>query len=240
VYPGQVDYLESLIAGQNVGIRRYPGEGHTLYEKFRFDPRTKHIFYLYMNKYSDYANPSVFEHVDFSGDRAVLDVGGGGGSNAMALAARYPDIAVTLLDLAATQPICEDEIRKHGLTDRIRFVAADIFKDDFPRGFDSVLFFHELVIWSPTQIKTLLSKAYQALRENGRVVIFNSVTDDTEDGPLMAALDTVYFRSVAAGQGMIYPWKDWEEMLSAAGFRSVTKIRCDTWTPHGIVIGHKS
>ena len=240
VYPGQVDYLESLIAGQNVGIRRYPGDGHTLYEKFRYDPRTKHVFYLYMNKYSDYANPKVFEHVDFSSDAAVLDVGGGGGSNAIALAARYPHVKVTLLDLEAARPICEEQIRKHDLSNRICFLACDIFKNNFPRGFDTALFFHELVIWNPDQIKTLLAKAYQAVNENGRVVIFNSVSDDTEDGPVMAALDTVYFRSVAAGQGMIYPWKDYEEMLSAVGFRRVTKIRCDTWTPHGIVIGHKS
>lgn len=239
VYPGQVDYLESLIAGQNVGIRRYPGEGHTLYEKFRFDPRTKHVFYLYMNKYSDYANPSVFKYLDFENDRTVLDVGGGGGSNAIALAAKYPHAQVTLLDLAATQQICEEEIRKHQLCERIHFRVCDIFKDPFPRGFDSVLFFHELVIWNPAQITALLSKAYQALNHDGRVIIFNSVSDDSEDGPLMAALDTVYFRSVAAGQGMIYPWKDYEEMLSHAGFRRVTKIRCDTWTPHGIVIGHK-
>lgn len=71
------------------------------------------------------------------------------------------------------------------------------------------------------------------------MIIVNSIADDSEDGPLMAALDTVYFRSVAAGQGMIYPWKDYVEMLSAVGFRRTTKVRCDTWTPHGIVIGHK-
>jgi len=240
VYPGQVDYLESLVAGQNVGIRRYPGEGHTLYEKFRFDPRTKHIFYLYMNKYSEYAIPHVLERLSFAGDKAVLDVGGGGGSNAIAIASRFPDVKITLLDLEATRQICEEEIRKHHLSDRIEFKVCDIFHDDFPRGFDSVLFFHELVIWSPEQIKTLLAKAYQSLREDGRVVIVNSVSDDSEDGPAMAALDTVYFRSVAAGQGMIYPWKDWVDMLSAVGFRRVDKIRCDTWTPHGIVIGHKA
>jgi hypothetical protein len=55
----------------------------------------------------------------------------------------------------------------------------------------------------------------------------------------MAALDTVYFRSVAAGQGMVYPWKDYESILLDVGFKSVTRIRCDTWTPHGVIIGHK-
>lgn len=238
VYPGQVDYLESLIAGQNVGIRRYPGEGHTLYERFRFDPRTKHIFYLYMNKYSDYANPNVLAKVDFCSSGRVLDVGGGGGSNAIALAAKHPQIEVTILDLPAAQQICEEQIGRHGLSERIKFRACDIFKDGFPRGFDDVLFFHELMIWNHSQIRYLLKEAHDSLGETGRVIIFGSVSNDSEDGPLMAALDTVYFRSVAAGQGMVYPWKDYERILLDVGFRHVTRIQCDTWTPHGIIIGH--
>lgn len=239
VYPGQVDYLESLIAGQNVGIRRYPGEGDTLYEKFRFDPRTKNIFYLYMNKYSDYANPHVLAKVDFSSVKKVLDVGGGGGSNAIALAAKYPQMEVTILDLPAAQQICEEQIHRHELSEQIKFMACDIFKDGFPRGFDDVLFFHELMIWNHGQIRYLLKQAYNSLDDTGRVIIVGSVSNDAEDCPVMAALDTVYFRSVAAGQGMVYPWKDYESILLDVGFQSVTRIKCDTWTPHGIIIGHK-
>jgi SAM-dependent methyltransferase len=234
-----MDYLESLVAGQNVGIRRYPGEGHTLYEKFRYDPRTKNIFYLYMNRYSDYAIPYVLAKADFSCARRVLDVGGGGGSNAIALAASNPQMQITVLDLPATRQICEEQIGRRALCDRIKFVACDIFKDRFPTGYDHVLFFHELMIWNHSQIRYLLEQAHHALGETGRVVIVGSVSDDTEDGPLMAALDTVYFRSVAAGHGMVYPWKDYEQLLREVGFRSVTRIRCDTWTPHGVIIGEK-
>ncbi|MCC6188935.1 MAG: methyltransferase domain-containing protein, partial [Anaerolineales bacterium] len=225
--------------GQNVGIRRYPGEGQTLYEKFRFDPRTKNIFYLYMNCYSEYAIPYVLGKVDFSAARRVLDVGGGGGSNAIALAQQNPQMEITILDLPSAQQICEDQISRRHLCDRIKFVARDIFKDGFPNGFDHVLFFHELMIWNHDQIRTLLDKAYNALGEAGRVVIVGSVSNDSEDGPLMAALDTVYFRSVAAGQGMIYPWKDYERLLRDVGFREVQRISCDTWTPHGVIIGEK-
>jgi len=239
VYQGQIDYLESLIAGQNVGIRRYPGEGHTLYEKFRFDPRTKNIFYLYMNKYSDYANPYVLANVEFPSARKVLDVGGGGGSNAIALAAENPQMEVTILDLPAARQICEEQVGRNGLCERIKFVECDIFKDEFPKEFDDVLFFHELMIWNHSQIRYLLKQAHDALGDTGRVIIVGSVSNDEEDGPLMAALDTVYFRSVAAGQGMVYPWKDYEKLLLEVGFHSVSRIKCDTWTPHGIIIGHK-
>lgn len=239
VYPGQVDYFESLVAGQNIGIRRYPGEGQTLYEKFRFDPRTKHIFYLYMNHYSDYAISSVLDRLDFSSDKTVLDVGGGGGRNAIAIAKRYPDLEITLLDLPPTRELCEEEIEKHGLSKRVKFTACDIFADEFPEGFDTVLFFHELMIWNHQQIEFLLRKAHGSLRHGGRTVIFGSVSSDSEDGPLMAALDTVYFRSVAAGQGMVYPWKDYEKILEQVGYTKISRVECDTWTPHGVIVAEK-
>ena len=38
---------------------------------------------------------------------------------------------------------------------------------------------------------------------------------------------------------MVYPWKDYERILLDVGFQNVTRIKCDTWTPHGIIIGHK-
>ena len=55
----------------------------------------------------------------------------------------------------------------------------------------------------------------------------------------MAALDTVYFRSVAAGNGMIYPWKDYEKLLRKTGFKKIERIRCNTWTPHGVIVARK-
>jgi hypothetical protein len=66
------------------------------------------------------------------------------------------------------------------------------------------------------------------------------MSEDTGDGPLMAALASPFFAAVAGDGGMIYPWKRYEESLRAAGFSRTQRIRCtDALTPHGIMVGLK-
>lgn len=239
MYLGQTDFVESLEQNTNAGLKRYFGTGKTIYEKLEHNPKLKKVFYDYMEAYSDYSIKFLLKNVNFSKDKLVLDVGGGDGSNAIAIAKQNPHLTVTLLDLPVAKSMAYKKIKQNNLTKQIRFFTGDMFKEDFPKNQDSVLFIHQLVIWSPEQNKSLLKKAFDSLNEKGRVVIFSSIAEDTEDKPLMAALDTVYFRAIAAGNGMVYPWKDYEKMLYDVGFRKIKKIRCSSWTPHGIVVGYR-
>lgn len=239
MYLGQIDFVESLKKNTNVGVKRFDGHGKTIYEKLSRDTKLRGIFYKYMGNYSEYAIPFLLEKVDFSADKKILDVGGGDGANAIALAKQYPNAEIILLDLPAAGKIAKQKIRKENLSKTISFAAGNMFKNKFPNRQDSVLFIHQLVIWSPWQNELLLKKAFNSLKEGGRAIIFSSMADDNEDGPLMAGLDTVYFRAIAAGHGMIYPYKDYEELLRKAGFKKTERIKCNTWTPHGIVIGIK-
>ncbi len=239
MYMGQADYVDSLKTCKNVGVRRFAGKGKTIYEKLGHDAELRKVFYDYMEAYSEFANPHLIQNVDFSRDHAILDVGGGVGANAIALAKHNPALHVTLLDLLVAASLAKEKIEKNGLSARIDFHPCDIFKQPFPKNYDSILFAHQLVIWGVEENKCLLKKAYNSLNENGRVIIFSSISEDSEDSPLMAALDTVYFRAVAAGDGMIYPWKDYENWLKEAGFKRMERIPCNMWTPHGIVIAYK-
>lgn len=239
VYPGQVDYVESLIQGKNVGTGRFPGNGDTLYKRLDNDKKLQKVFYEYMEAYSEYSNPHLIKTLDLSKAQAVLDVGGGGAGNAIALAKAFKNIKITLLDLPIIKKIASEKIKRDKLEKRIVFQPADMHKNAFPKNQDAVLFIHQLMIWSPEQNKKLMKKAYDSLNPGGQIVIFGSVAEDGEKGPLMAALDTVYFSSVAAGQGIIYPWKDYTDPLQEIGFKNIRKIRSKTWTPHGVIIAEK-
>ncbi|MFC2135939.1 methyltransferase [Bacteroidota bacterium] len=239
MYLGQADYVESLRQNRNVGIERYSGIGNTIYEKLNHDPRLRKVFYDYMEAYSAYALPHLLKEIDMSGVRNVLDVGGGGGNNSIEIAKKYPNTNITLFDISTARDLAEENIRKNGLSERIIFSQGDMFKDEFTNNQDCVLFIHQLMIWSPEQNELLLQKAYDALNENGKVILFGSIGDH-KNNSIMAALDSVYFRAVAAGQGMLYPSTDYKAQLKDVGFKKVEVIHCDTWTPHGIVIGYKS
>ncbi|NGY63167.1 methyltransferase domain-containing protein [Lentzea sp. NEAU-D13] len=239
VYEGQLDFTESLRANTNVGLRRVRGSGRDLYHRFAENPHMEQVFYRYMKSWSELANRHLVAELDLSGTTKLLDCGGGDAVNAIELAAANPELHVTVFEIPASKAIAEKKIAEAGLSDRVSVLDGDMFADPFPEGFECVLFAHQFVIWTPEENTALLRKAYDVLPEGGRVVIFNSMSNDEGDGPVMAALDSVYFASIPSEGGMIYPWSTHEKSLRDAGFRSVQRIDCAGWTPHGIIIGTK-
>ncbi|MBD2184009.1 methyltransferase [Planktothrix sp. FACHB-1355] len=239
VYVGQLDFVESLRQNRNVGLRQFPGEGPDLYHRFIEHPEIEKVFYNYMGSWSRLANPLLIKNVDFSKFQKVVDVSGGDATNATTVAAAYPNVDITLLEIPASCPIAQKKIDAHGLTDRIHVRGVDIFVDEFPKGHDCFMFIHVLVIWTLEENTFLLRKAYEALEPGGSVIIFNSISSDDEDGPVMAALDSPYFMALPATGGMIYSWADHEKCLRDAGFTKMERIDCNAWTPHGIIIATK-
>ncbi len=235
VRPAEVDFTQSLRENTNVGLRRIKGTGTDLYHRLSADPDLEQLFYRCMRSWSRLSNPVLVEKADLTGVRRVLDVGGGDGVNAIALAQANPGVEFTVLDLPGTVEIARRKIAEHGLSDRIAVRAADIFADTYPSGHDCVLFANQLVIWSPQENLRLLRKAHAALPDGGRVVVFNAMSDDSGDGPLYAALDNVYFATLPAASSAIHRWGQYEEWFAAAGFVKYERLPGGRWTPHGVL-----
>ncbi|MFE2104392.1 methyltransferase [Kitasatospora sp. NPDC059463] len=240
VYEAQADFTASLRQNSNVGLRRIRGTGRDLYHRFAENPELERVFYQYMRAWSELSNPLLLAHEGFAAAGTVLDVGGGDAVNAIALAHAHPHLRITILEIPATAPLTRRRIADSGLAERITVHEGDMFQDSFPAA-DCVLFAHQLVIWEPHENLALLQQAHKALPDGGRVVIFNSFSDDRGDGPLMAALDSVYFASLPARGGMIYPWYQYEQWLGEAGFdpSAITRTTAASWTPHGLITAVK-
>lgn len=230
-----VDFIESLRQGTNVGLRRFPGEGDDLYHRLSADPELERLFYRCMRSWSRLSNPILVANADLTGVRRVLDVGGGDAVNAIALATANPEVRFTVVDLPGAAVIARKKVAESGLTDRIDVAELDIFADRYPDGHDCVLFANQLLIWPPDQISRLLRKAYDALPPGGRVLVFSAMSDEGASGPLYAALDNVYFATIPAGGSRIYSWDAYERWLTEVGFASVRRLPGQTWTPHGVI-----
>lgn len=235
VYEAQADFVDSLRHNTNVGLRRFEGDADDLYHRLANRPDLERLFYRCMRSWSRLSNPILVDKADLTGVKRVLDVGGGDGVNAIALAKANPGVEFTVLDLPGAVAIAEQKIADSGLSDRISVTAADIFTDTYPEGYDCVLFANQLVIWSAEQNRLLLGKAHEALDEGGKVLVFNAMSDATGDGPLYAALDNVYFATLPAAASTLYHWGQYEQWLSEVGFSQVLRQPGGTWTPHGVI-----
>ncbi|MFD5558644.1 methyltransferase [Streptomyces sp. NPDC127068] len=240
VYEGQADFVDSLRHSTNAGLRRIPGDHPDLYHRLSQHPHLKSIFYQYMRSWSELANDHLVAELDLANATRMLDCGGGDAVNAIALARHNPGIEVTILEIPGSAAVTETVIAEAGLAERISVQPGDMFTDQFPPENDCVLFAHQLVIWTPEENTALLRKAYEALKPGGKVVIFSSISNDAGNGPLIAALDSVYFAAVPAEGGMIYPWSVYEKCLRESGFSSIQCADVPGWTPHGIITATKS
>src|SRR5262249_43144483 len=154
------------------------------------------------------SNSILTESNWFDGCHHILDVGGGDGVNALALARAFPYLTITVLDLEGAVAIARRKTEDAGLSRRVRGVVGDMFEDAYPAGCDCVPIANKIPIWSPADNLRLIKRAYQALPTNGRLVIFNEFISDALDGPLYAALDNVYFATLPTPDSQLYPPRD--------------------------------
>lgn len=237
-YPGIQDFTESLLTGSNVGLRHFSGQG-SLYERLSTNPELQSIFYDYMQSWSQIGSPVLTKALATIEPRMLLDVGGGDGINAAIATRQFPRLRATVLDLPGVVDVSLARIEAAGLSDRVDIVGIDILADEFPKGFDTVLFAHQLVIWTEEENCRLLQKANSSLPVGGHVVIFSSISDDSGDGPFVAAMAAIYHACIPVEGGDIYSWAQYEEWLKDCGFGEIRRVQGDGWTPHGAIVATK-
>lgn len=108
--------------------------------------------------------------------RRMIDLGGGHGLYAIALAQLNPDLEACVFDLPDIAPLAEDYIKRYGAK-RVHTMAGDFFTDDFGGDYDLILSSS-----SPSGKSTgLLAKIADALKRGGFFVNVQSPGDDPSD-----------------------------------------------------------
>lgn len=227
---------KSLKENRNAGLDEFPGSGATLYERLAEYPDLENLFHDAMGAYTR-LSPKMVHLAEFSTVQHLLDVGGGDGSNAMALCERFPELKVTILEKPTVARITRDRIAKAGLDDRLSCIEADMFLDAWPAGCDAILFSHLVEIFSPERIRVLYKKAFETLPRAGQLFVWTIMANDSETGALQAAKSSIYFLCAASGEGMAYPARQHEESLRWAGFSAVNRYGPEV--DHGALVALK-
>lgn len=82
---------------------------------------------------------TIMDLPGITGASRMLDLGGGHGLYAIALARLNPGLECTVFDLPESAGICRGYIEKYDVQDRVSFVSGDFFRDDFGSGYNLIL-----------------------------------------------------------------------------------------------------
>jgi precorrin-6B methylase 2 len=236
--PGLRDFTESMLRHTNVGLRHIEGSAPTLYERLTRHPDLQKVFYDNMGHASRQTFPLVADAFDFLNLKHLLDFGGGDGSNGIEVARRYPHLKVTIFDQETTLKIAAQNAAAAGVADRVDYHVGDLFADPVPGGIDGVLFCHLFEIWSMERNVQLLRKCNDALRPGGALLLYNFVSDDDNTGSVTAAFMSVYFLTIASGEGMVYSPAEMKTALHSAGFSRVERYD-GVGIRHALLVGYK-
>lgn len=236
---GLTDMTAAIRENRNVGVERFTGTGSTIYQRLESDPELERIFHDCLCLFAMGAHAALRKVAAFGKLSHILDVGGGDGTHAMTLARAFPNLRITIFDSPAICAVAEKKIGAACLSARIDTHAGDLFSDPFPSGLDGVFLSELTPIWSPERNKGLFSKAYQVLSKGGALVILSVMLNDTEDGPLGAALFSPYFLTLASGEGMAYPARDYHEWLQETGYADIQTMVTGLPLNQTVVVGIK-
>jgi SAM-dependent methyltransferase len=182
-----------------------------------------------MHDISSGPGPALARALDFSRGGRLLDLGGGSGALAIALAREWPALSCVVLDLPAVCALAQEYVAAAGLSARISTWPADFFRDPLPGDFDALLLSQILHDWPPERGAQLLERARGALRPGGRILIHEKLVDDDGRGPLANAL--VDLDMLVWTEGQQYTPAGLRALLLTAGFREVeTRATAGYWS----------
>ena len=176
----------------------------------------------------------VLEGFSFRRQKRLLDIGGGAGAFAMAVARRWPGLDITIADLPAVAEIASQRVAGAGLASRIRVVGADATRDELPGDFDTVSLVRILHDHGEETVLALLAAAKSALAPGGTVLIAEPMADAPGGGDLNAAYFNVYL--MAMGSGRPRRFEELKGLLNTAGFSRVRRRATPVPMITGIVV----
>ncbi len=160
--------------------------------------------------------PALAKHLDLAGRTALLDVAGGSGIYACAMVARHTHLRAAVLEKPPVDRICREAIAKQGCSEKVEVIAGDIFKDEWPRGFDVHLISNVLHDWEEPAVLDLLRKSHEALPVGGLLIIHDAFINAEKTGPLHVAEYSALLMQIT--EGKCYSVGEMRSYLSKTGF----------------------
>ncbi|MCC5023794.1 MAG: DUF938 domain-containing protein [Candidatus Synoicihabitans palmerolidicus] len=131
--------------------------------------------------------PALARQVDLAAHHSVLDIAGGSGIYACALADHFPHLRAAVFEKSTVDRIAHEAIASQGFSNPVEVQSGDMFTDDWPTHFDVHLMSNVLHDWDEPVVRDLLAKSYAALPSDGLLLLHHAYLNVEKTGPLHVA-----------------------------------------------------
>ncbi|KAK8658340.1 hypothetical protein V6N13_036548 [Hibiscus sabdariffa] len=210
---------EAVLEG---GIPFNKAYGMTAFEYHGTDPRFNKVFNRGMSDHSTITMKKILETYDgFEGIKTLVDVGGGVGATLSMIISKYPTIKGINFDLPY---VIEDAPSYPG----VEHVGGDMFVS-VPKG-DAIFMKWICHDWIDEHCSKFLKKCYEALPDNGKVIVAECILPDYPD-PSLATKLVVHIDCIMLAHnpgGKERTQKEFEALAKGAGFQGF-QVKCSAF-----------
>ncbi|WP_328406268.1 methyltransferase (plasmid) [Streptomyces sp. NBC_00390] len=200
------------------------------------DLETARAFMAHMDTFNSIVAPELARSVDWSRHRTFVDVGGARGNLAGLLVKAHPHLQGSVFDVPGLEPLFDEHMAGLRTRDKVSFQGGDFFSDPLPEA-DVVIFGHVLHDWPEQARRTLLERAFPAVRPGGVLLVYDAmIADGSFDAH--AHLQSLICSLIRDG-GSEYSESSCREWAEKAGFRVKDVIPLDTVTNDRLLVAVK-
>lgn len=230
---------EAIKTGKPAGLYRELTDKPTVYEALSEMPeKFRDSWFNFDHYYSDDSFDSVLPIIFERKPKTIMDIGGNTGKFAIKCAEYNPDIDITILDLPGQLNDAANNIKKKGFENRINMNPINLldFSNPYPKGHDIIWMSQFLDCFSEEEIVKLISNAKDAMGENSRLFIMETLWDKQrfEASTYSLHATSLYFTCVANGNSRMYHSADLLRMIKEAGLKT-EKVYENVGLSHTIV-----
>jgi hypothetical protein len=149
--------------------------------------------------------------------RSFADISPAHGALSVEVATAHPHMTGVCFDRPQLRLVFEAYVRDHKLQQRVRFCGGDPSRDSLPRA-DVLLVSRGLHHWSLDARRGLLTRAYQALTDEGALIVCESLIDDNRRRNIPGLLLSLSMLLETAN-GAEFTGAECASWMAAAGFR---------------------
>jgi hypothetical protein len=158
----------------------------------------------------------------FARYHSVLDVAGGSGGLAMALAMACPDLQTAVVELPTIAPHTTRFVAEAQMSNRVQIITADFLTDDVCGCYDALVMKAFTHILAADKVALALRQAFVCLESGGNLYIKAAILDDDRTSPAW----TVQFDLVLLNlyeNGRAYTESQYRHWLEEAGFVDIIR-----------------
>ncbi|PHQ71639.1 MAG: hypothetical protein COB93_02825 [Sneathiella sp.] len=161
------------------------------------------------------------QHVDLTGRKMILDLGGGSGAYCINAVKAFDGLKARVFDLPPVAEIAREFIAENGVSDRVEAVGGDFTNDPFPEDSDVVIMASNLPMYGPDVIGNVIQKAFGALLPGGEMHLIGETLNDDRVGPIGPAYWGLG-QAISETLGVAHSEADCVRYFESAGFIDVT------------------